>query len=175
MHFSTLWKKMRWIVKQSGELKMPIRDPISIQGDVKYGKNLDTGPFIVLRDCTIGDNVCIWSGSIIKPGAVIGNNVKISENVVVAQGVVVEDGAFIGPGAILLNDKYPPRYDPGLWQPAIIREGSIVGAGDVICPGVEIGVGAEAGSKTIIAAGAVVTRDVPAGQLWAGVPAERLR
>jgi acetyltransferase-like isoleucine patch superfamily enzyme len=157
------------MVKQSGELKMPIRDPLDIQGDVKYGENLDTGPFVVLRDCTIGDNVCIWSFSIVKPGAVIGNNVKISENVVIAQGVVVEDGAFIGPGAILLNDRYPPRYDPTVWQPAIVRKGAIVGAGVEVCPGVTIG------EKAIIAAGAVVTRDVPAGQLWAGVPAERLR
>lgn len=148
---------------------MPIREPISIQGDVTYGENFDTGPFIVLRDCTIGDNVCIWSFTVVKPGAVIGNDVRVLENVLVSQGVVIEDGAFIGPGSKLLNDKYPPRYDPKDWQPAIIRRGAIIGGGAVICPNVVVG------ERAIIAAGAVVTRDVPPGQLWAGVPAERLR
>lgn len=148
---------------------MPIREPISIQGNVRYGENLDTGPFIVLRDCTLGDNVCIWSFSMIKPGVVIGNNVRILENVVVSQGVRIEDDTFIGPGVIILNDKYPPRYDPSEWQPPIIRRGAIIGGGAVICPDVVIG------ERAIITAGAVVTRDVPAGQLWAGVPATRLR
>ena len=148
---------------------MPIREPYSFQGDVVYGENLDTGPFIVLRDCTLGDNVCVWSFTQVDPGAVIGNDVKLHRGVYVSQGVRIEDGVFVGPNAIFLNDKYPPRYKPSDWQPPIIRKGAIIGGGAIICPDVVIG------ERAIIAAGAVVARDVPAGQLWAGVPATRLR
>ena len=151
------------------ELDMTIRDPISMQGDVIYGKDLDTGPFVTLRDCTIGDNVSIWSFSCVDPGAMLVNNVKLHVGSYVSQMVVIEDDVFLGPHVIVLNDKYPPRYDKELWEPPIIRKGAIIGGGAVICPGVEIG------ERAIIAAGAVVVRDVPAFQLWAGVPATRLR
>lgn len=153
---------------------MPVREPVSIQGDCEIGDNLDTGPFVVLRDCRIGDDVCIWSFSVVDPGAVIGDRVKLHVRTYVSQGVVIEDDVFVGPGVLILNDKYPPRYDKTLWEPPVLRRGCIIGGGAIICPGVEIGVGVEVGEKAIIAAGAVVTRDVPAGQLWAGVPASRL-
>lgn len=150
---------------------MPIREPISIQGDCDIGENLDTGPFVVLRDCSIGNDVCIWSFSVVDPGARLGNRVHLHAGVYVSQGTVIEDEVFVGPGVMFLNDKYPPRYDKMLWEPPVIRRGAIIGGGAIICPGVEIG------ERAIIAAGAVVTsaRNVPPGQLWAGIPACRLR
>lgn len=148
---------------------MPIRDPISIQGNCVIGDNLDTGPFVVLRDCTIGDDVSIWSFCVVDPGAHIGNRVKLHVGVYVSQNVIIEDDVFVGPMVVFLNDRYPPRYDSNVWEPPIVRRGAIIGGGAIICPGVEIG------ERAIIAAGAVVVRNVPAGQLWAGVPAYRLR
>jgi acetyltransferase-like isoleucine patch superfamily enzyme len=89
--------------------------------------------------------------------------------VYISQGVTIEDDVFIGPGVRILNDKYPPRYDEKVWEPPVIRKGAIINGSVTVCAGVEIG------ERAIIAAGAVVTRSVPAGQLWAGVPAQRLR
>lgn len=142
-----------------------IREPITIEGNVEYGKNLDTGYNVVLRDCKLGDDVCIWSGCVVDPKANIGNKVKLHVGCYVSQGVIIEDGVFVGPHVVFLNDKYPPRYDEGKWTPPVIKSGSIIGGGAVICPGVIIH------ERAIIAAGAVVTRDVPPGELWGGVPA----
>jgi acetyltransferase-like isoleucine patch superfamily enzyme len=88
--------------------------------------------------------------------------------VYVSQGTVLGNDIFVGPGAIFLNDKYPPRYNPAVWQPPVVEDGAIIGGGAVICPNVRIG------KRAIIAAGAVVTKNVPAGQLWGGVPAWRM-
>jgi len=145
-----------------------IRDDVVIEGECKIGEGLDTGYFVVLRSCTIGDNVCIWSHSTVDPGAVIGDNVKLHNHSYVSQNVIIESGVFVGPGAIILNDKYPPRYNPDVWEPPRICTGAVIGGGAVIQPGVTVGKGA------IIAAGAVVTKDVPPNQLWGGIPAKRM-
>jgi acetyltransferase-like isoleucine patch superfamily enzyme len=148
---------------------MPIREYVVIEGECKIGKNLDTGSFVLIRSCTIGDDVCIWAHTTIDPGAWIGNRVKLHNGVYVSQGTIIRDDVFVGPHAIFLNDKYPPRYNKDDWTPAVVGEGAVIGGGAIICPGVYIG------KHAIIAAGAVVTHDVPAGQLWCGVPAKQMR
>ena len=147
-----------------------IRQPFIQEDDVRIGENLDTGYFVVLRKgCTIGDNVSIWSQSVIDPGAKIGNNVRMHVGCYISQNSVIEDDVFFGPGVSVLNDRYPPRYDESLWEPPLIKKGAVIGGDVTICPGVTIG------EKAIIGAGAVVVKDVPADQIWAGVPARRLR
>ena len=146
-----------------------IRQPTVIEGECIIGENLDTGYFVVLRSCEIGNDVCIWSHCTVDPDARLGNRVKLHNHVYVSQGTVLEDDVFVGPGSAFLNDKYPPRYDKTQWQPPIVRRGAILGGGVLICPGVEIG------ERAIIGAGAVVTRDVPPGQVWLGIPARRVR
>lgn len=147
-----------------------IRPGFVMEEGARYGENLDTGYNVVLREhCIIGDDVCIWSGSVIDPYAQIGNRVRIHCNCYISQYVIIEDDVFIGPGVNVLNDKYPPRYNPSDWDPPVIGKGAIIGGGVVINAAVHIGEGA------VIGAGAVVTQDVPAGEIWLGVPARRTR
>ena len=147
-----------------------IRNNVVIEEGVEYGKNLDTGYFVVLRaNCLIGNDVCIWSHSTIDPYAIIGNNVKIHNHVYICQYAVIEDNVFIGPGTVLLNDRYPPRYSPDDWEPPVIKKRAVIGGGVSIGPGVIIG------EKAIIGAGSVVIGNVPKGQIWVGNPARRIR
>lgn len=149
---------------------MPIRDGFIQEEGVVIGENLDTGYNVILRKgAIVKDNVCLWSNTVIDPGAVIGNGVKIHANCYVCQGAVIEDDVFIGPGTQLLNDRYPPRYDSDDWEPPIIRKGAVIGGGVTIGPGVTI----EENAK--IGAGAVVIRNVPVFQVWAGNPAKRIK
>lgn len=146
------------------------RDGLIIEDEVEIGENFDCGYYVVLRKgCKLGDNVKIWSNSVIDAGAKIGNNVRIHCNCYISQNVVIEDNVFIGPGTVILNDRYPPRYDPKYWEPPIIRESSIIGGGVVILPGSHVGQG------TIIGGGATVVKEVPPREIWAGHPARRLR
>jgi acetyltransferase-like isoleucine patch superfamily enzyme len=81
---------------------------------------------------------------------------------------VVGEDVFIGPGTQLLNDRFPPRFEKHLWEPARIEHHAIIGGGVTILPGVTIGAYARIGG------GAVVTKDVPAAQIWVGNPAHEL-
>lgn len=137
---------------------------------VKIGENFDTGYYVIVRkNVTLGDGVCIWSNTVIDPEVRIGNRVKIHCNGYVGQYTIIEDDVFIGPGVRILNDRYPPRYDPKMWEPVLIKKGAIIGGGTVLNPGVIIG------EKAIIGSGSLVIKDVPPRQVWAGHPARRLR
>jgi len=148
---------------------MPVRSGCVFEGACDIKDDLDTGYYCVFRSCKIGHKVGIWSFGVVDPNVVIGNNVRIQAHVYISAGTIIEDDVFIGPGTIFLNDKYPPRYDKVLWEPPVIKRGAIIGGGVVVCPRVTIG------EHAIIGAGAVVTKDVPAGQVWLGVPARRVR
>lgn len=146
-----------------------IRDFFIQETGSTIGTDLDTGYFVVVRkDCKIGNNVKIWSHVTIDPGAQIGNNVRVHNHVYVCQNAIIEDDVFIGPGTQLLNDRYPVRTDPECWEPPIIKRGAVVGGGVILCPGVVIG------ERAVIGGGSVVTRDVPAGEVWVGNPAKHL-
>lgn len=149
---------------------MPVRDYVVIEEDVTIGDNLDTGYFVVLRKgARLGNDVKIWSHCTVDPGARVGNRVRIHNHCYISQNVIIEDDVFLGPGVMILNDKYPVRTDPNCWQPPIIRKGAIIGGGVTISPDVEIG------ERAIIGSGSVVIRPVPAGQVWAGNPARRIK
>ena len=85
-------------------------------------------------------------------------------------GSLVEEDAFLGPGVVLANDNTMGRHSPEepLRGP-VLRRACRIGAGTVICPGVEIG------EEAFVAAGTVVTADVPARAVVVGVPARKLR
>ncbi|MEM2925660.1 MAG: DapH/DapD/GlmU-related protein [Methanocellales archaeon] len=142
-----------------------IRSNSIIYCDVKIGRNLKTGHGILIRENTeIGDNVMIGTGTIIEGFSKIGSNVSLQSRTYIPMETVIEDYVFIGPGAVLTNDKYPIRKKEKLKGP-ILRRGASIGANATILPGVEIGEGA------MVAAGALVAKDVPAWHLAIGIPA----
>ena len=141
-----------------------IRTNTVIYCEVRIGKNFRTGHNVVIRERTvIGDDVLVGTNTIIDGETKIGDRVKIQSNVYIPRRTIIEDDVFIGPNAVLTNDKYPPS--PDLKGP-IIKRGARIGANCTILPGVRVG------EEAMIAAGAVVTKDVPPRKLAIGVPAK---
>jgi acetyltransferase-like isoleucine patch superfamily enzyme len=111
-------------------------------------------------DCNIGEHCFI------ERGAVVGDRVTVKNGVAVWDGVTVEDDVFIGPYAVLTNDRRPRSRAPGFRpEPTLLRRGCSIGANATIVCGVSIG------RWAMVAAGAVVTRDVADHTLVAGNPA----
>ena len=142
-----------------------IRSNSVIYTGIRTGNNLRTGHNVLIREDTrIGDNVLIGTNTIIDGRTSIGSNVSIQGNVYVPLNVIIEYNVFIGPCAVLANDKYPVRKKSELNGP-VLRRGASVGANATLLPGVELGEGA------MVAAGALVTKDVPPWKLAIGFPA----
>ena len=122
---------------------------------------------VVLPGAQIGGNVNICSHCFIENDVKIGNNVTIKCGVQLWDGITIEDNVMIGSNVTFTNDKYPRSKNVN-WRllKTKVCKGATIGAGSVILPGITIGEGA------FIAAGSVVTKDVPAGELWIGNPAK---
>jgi acetyltransferase-like isoleucine patch superfamily enzyme len=123
----------------------------------------------VIRGAVIGADCNIASGACID-GSTVGDRTKIAHNLAMGPGFVIGNDCFIAPNCVLCNDAWPRAHTLGFdvkayeGRPAIIMEdGSTIGAGAVVLPGVRIGAGA------MVAAGSVVARDVPPLTLWKGV------
>ena len=123
------------------------------------------------RDCIVG------RGAYVGPGVVIGDNVKLQNYALVYEPARLEDNVFIGPAVVLTNDLYPRSVDvsgtlkrPADWDAlgVVVHEGASLGARAVVVAGHSIG------RWALVAAGAVVTRDVPDFALVAGTPARRI-
>ncbi|MFA0822223.1 MAG: DapH/DapD/GlmU-related protein [Methanomethylovorans sp.] len=143
-----------------------IRAGTTIFSNVKTGDNFKTGHHAMIREnTTIGNSVLVGTNVIIDGNVRIGNNVSIQGNVYIPTHVTIEDNVFIGPCAVLANDKYPIRGEYVALGP-ILRKGASIGANATLVPGVEIGEG------SMVAAGALVTKDVPPWKLAIGCPAK---
>jgi len=142
-----------------------IRSNSIIYNDVEIGNNFTSGHGITIREKTeIGDNVLVGTNTIIEGHCEIGSNVSIQSNVYIPTNTVIEDHVFIGPCACFTNDKYPIRIDFDLKGP-IIKKGASIGANSTFLSNIEIGEGA------MVAAGAIVTMDIPDYFLAIGAPA----
>jgi len=143
-----------------------IRPGSVIYCEVTIGDRFQCGHNVLIREKTvIGNNTSVGTASIIEGYSSIGNNVSIQSMVFVPTNTEIADGVFIGPAVVLTNDRYPPTGKPELKGP-VLEEKSVIGAKAVILPGIRIGKGA------FVAAGSVVTRDVPAGKMAIGSPAK---
>ncbi len=116
---------------------------------------------IIGRDCNIGKGVYI------DDSVVIGNNVKIQNNVNIYDATI-EDNVFLGPNMTFTNDLYPRSlfWDRSQIQRTIVKKGASIGASVTILSGIVIG------NYSMIGAGSVVTKDVPANSIFYGVPAK---
>lgn len=125
---------------------------------------------VVLPQAVIGSNCNICAGVLIENDVVVGDNVTVKSGVQLWDGIRIEDDVFIGPNTTFTNDRFPrSKQYPDSFPITTIKKGASIGANSTILPGITIG------EKAMIAAGSVVTRDVPAGQLWMGSPARFVR
>ena len=131
------------------------------------GRRFHTGHHVVIREDTlIGDDVSVWSNSVIDYGCVIGDRVKIHANCYVAQFTEIGDDAFLAPGVCLANDLFP-----GNSTSAAMMMGPSIGAGAQLGVNVTVVPFVSVGARSIVGAGAVVTKDIPDGALAYGNPA----
>lgn len=131
----------------------------------------------VREGAVLGESVVVGRGAYIGTGVRVGNNCKIQNYALVYEPAHLEDGVFIGPAVVLTNDHFPRAVNPDGnlksahdWEPVgvTIREGASIGARAVCVAPVTIG------RWALVAAGAVVVKDVPAFALVVGVPARRV-
>ena len=122
---------------------------------------------VVLPDATIGENSNICSHCLIENEAIVGNNCTIKSGVQLWDGIIIEDNVFIGANVTFTNDRYPrSKNKDWVLLKTIVHKGATIGAGSTILPGIEIG------ENAMIGAGSVVTKSVPAGEVWVGNPAK---
>jgi UDP-2-acetamido-3-amino-2,3-dideoxy-glucuronate N-acetyltransferase len=124
-------------------------------------------PSNVYKTVKLGKDVNVGAFSEIGPGVTIGSRTRIGKGCFIPEGSVIGKNCFLGPHVCMTNDRFPPSHKEN-WEKTIIEDGARIGAGVTIVCGVTIGRGA------LIGAGSVVTKNIPAYETWAGVPAKKL-
>lgn len=141
-----------------------IRSGSVIYERVKIGSGVHLGHNVLIREDTeIGDGSSIGSYTIVEGETHIGLRVNVQSNAFIPRRTVIEDDVFLGPGVVITNDKYPPS---GKIVTTRICKGAIIAANAIIIAGVEVG------PNSFVAAGSVVTKDVPEGVAVKGSPAK---
>ena len=125
---------------------------------------------VIFPEAKIGANCNICAHVLIENDVVIGDNVTVKSGVQLWDGVTVEDNVFIGPNVTFTNDLFPrSKVYPESFAKTTIKKGASIGANATILCGITIG------ENAMVGAGSVVTKDVPAGEVWAGNPARFIR
>lgn len=123
----------------------------------------------VMPGAEIGENCSLGQNVYVANNVKIGDHVKIQNNVAVYEGVILEDHVFCGPSMVFTNIKTPrsayPRNNADFYETTLVRRGTSIGANATVVCGVTLG------ESAFVAAGAVVTGNVPAYALVGGVPA----
>ena len=155
-----------------------IVDSAEVDPSASIGDGSSIWHLVQIRDgVKLGKNCIVGRGAYIGSGVTIGDNCKVQNYALVYEPAKIGNGVFIGPAAVLTNDEFPRAVNP---------DGTLKSGSDWNAVGVEIGDGASIGARAVciapvkigawslVAAGAVVTKDVPDFALMAGVPAKRL-
>jgi acetyltransferase-like isoleucine patch superfamily enzyme len=143
-----------------------IRKGTIIYGDVKIGNFFQSGHYAVIRaKVRMGDYCTVCNHSVLEGIIRFGDGVRIMSHVYIPSRTWFGDHIFVGPGVTFLNDRLPGRVEV-METPrgATIEDDVVIGGGSTIMAGVKIG------DRSFIAAGTVVTRDVPPRSLVVGVP-----
>jgi acetyltransferase-like isoleucine patch superfamily enzyme len=161
--------------KRSGSLAIEAGVTICCGAVVYAGARIGAG-VIVGDQAQIRERAVVGAGTVVGRGAAVDFDARVGERVLIQTGVyvtggtLVEDDVFLGPGVITTNDHTMGRHAPGeAPQGPVLRRACRIGGGAVIVPGVEIG------EEAFIAAGAVVTSDVPPRAVVIGVPGRVVR
>lgn len=143
-----------------------IRSGTVIYAGTTIGTDFQSGHNVIVREQNIlGDHVSIWNNTTIDYGCRIGANVKIHTNCYIAQYTVLEDDVFLAPGVTVANDLHPGcPYSGECMRGPTIKRGVQVGVNVTFVPMVTVG------EYSLIAAGAVVTKDIPPYSLVTGNP-----
>jgi acetyltransferase-like isoleucine patch superfamily enzyme len=154
---------------------MSIHPTADVSPDAQLGAGTRVWNNAQIRErARLGANCMVGKGAYVDADVQIGSNVRIQNGAFVYHGCTLEDGVFVGPGACLTNDKRPRAINPdgtpkgpGDWEVGhiVVRQGASIGGGAILVPDLTVG------RFAMIAAGAVVTRDVPDHGLVMGVPA----
>lgn len=156
----------------------PIESHNRIAPDVQLGTDVKLFGFINAYGCKIGNRTKVGCFVEIQKGAVIGADCKISSHSFICEGVSIGNGVFVGHNVTFINDKFPRAVNAdgsmqtdADWkvEPTVVEDRASIGSSVTVLCGVRIGAGA------MIGAGSVVTKDVPAGEIWVGNPARFLR
>ncbi|WP_062070348.1 acyltransferase [Demequina sediminicola] len=156
-----------------------IVDSADVSDDATVGDGSSIWHLAQVREnAVLGENCVVGRGAYIGTGVTMGDGCKVQNYALVYEPAVLGTGVFIGPAVVLTNDHFPRAVNPDLtpksahdWEPVgvTLKDGASVGARAVCVAPVTIGAWAT------VAAGAVVTKDVPDYALVAGVPAKRIR
>jgi acetyltransferase-like isoleucine patch superfamily enzyme len=147
----------------------------SIAPDVIFGQNVRIPGFVNLYGCQIGDDTFIGPFVEIQKDVRVGARVKIQSHSFICSGVDIEDEVFVGHGVMFINDRNPAAtnkdgtlkgQDDWVFEKTVIKKRASIGSNATIMCGIIIGEGA------LIGAGAVVTKNVPAGAIVVGNPAK---
>ena len=142
--------------------------PLSDVKSTNIGDNTNIWQFcVVFPEAKIGTGCNICANVLIENEVVVGNDVTVKSGVQLWDGVTLEDNVFVGPNVTFTNDLFPRSKNPD-WKlsKTVVKKGASIGANATILCGITIG------ENAMIGAGSVVTKDVPAGEVWVGNPAK---
>ena len=133
--------------------------------EVVLGWDVRIYDFVNLYGCKIGAESQIGPFVEIQRGAILGKRVKVQSHSFICRGVTIEDEVFIGHGVMFTNDKRPRVGAEWVCVPTLVKKGASIGSNVTVLCGVTIG------EYAMVGAGSVVTHDVPAYAMVAGIPA----